>query len=126
MAKKLSYNLAYKVAGQLYGSILQRDSDPEGFDWCVNNLSNGALSAREVVRELSKSEEFREKFLMNDTPNEIARKLRKKFLGEINPAPKDIKETAVMLLEYDWRDAIDQLIDSDGYNEKYGDDGVPR
>jgi hypothetical protein len=126
MAKKLSFNQACKVAGQIYGSILQRNSDQEGFDWCVENLTNGTLSARDIVREFLKSDEYREKFIMNDTPNEVARKIRKKLLGEPNPSPEDIKETAVMFLEYDWRDAIDHLIDSYEYDEKYGDDGVPR
>jgi hypothetical protein len=126
MAKKLTYNMACKVAGQLYGSILQRNSDPEGFDWCVENLAAGTLSVRDIVRELCKSEEFREKFLMNDSPNEIARKLRKKLLGELNPSAEDIKETAVLLLEYDWRDAIDHLIDSYEYEQKHGNDVVPR
>jgi hypothetical protein len=126
MAKKLTYNMACKVAGQLYGSILQRNSDPEGFGWCVENLAAGTLSVRDIVRELCKSEEFREKFLMNDSPNEIARKLRKKLLGELNPSAEDIKETAVLLLEYDWRDAIDHLIDSYEYEQKHGNDVVPR
>jgi hypothetical protein len=126
MAKKLTYNMACKVAGQLYGSILQRNSDPEGFGWCVENLAAGTLSVRDIVRELCKSEEFREKFLMNDSPNEIARKLRKKLLGELNPSAEDIKETAVLLLEYDWRDVIDHLIDSYEYEQKHGNDVVPR
>lgn len=107
MAKKMSFPLASKIAGQLYGSILQRDSDREGYDWCVENLMGGTLSVRDIVRELCKSEEYREKFLMNDTPNEVARKFRKKFFGEANPTPESIKETAVLFLECDWRDAID-------------------
>lgn len=126
MAKKLTFNQATRIAGQLYGSILQRNSDQEGFEWCVDNLTNGTLTVREIIKELCKSEEYREKFLMNDTPNEIARKFRKKFFGEANPAPEDVKDTAVLILEMDWRDAIDQLLDSPEYDAKYGDDGIPR
>ncbi|CAL1240541.1 phycobilisome rod-core linker polypeptide [Candidatus Methylocalor cossyra] len=126
MAKKLSFNVATRVAGQLYGNILQRNADPAGFDWCVEVLTNGTLSVREIVKVLCKSDEYREKFLMNDTPNEIARKFRKKFFGEANPRPEDIKETALLFLEMNWRDAMDQLLDSPEYYAKYGDDGIPR
>lgn len=126
MAKKMTFNQASKIAGQLYGSLLMRDSDPEGFDWCVDNLSNGDMSVREIIKEICKSEEYREKLLMNDTPNEIARKWRKKFLGESTPNKEAIKRTAIALLENDWRDAVDELFDSDEYIAKHGDDGLPR
>ncbi|BBL77146.1 phycobilisome rod-core linker polypeptide [Methylomagnum ishizawai] len=126
MAKKMTFNQASKVAGQIYGSILARDSDPEGFDWCVDNLTNGNFSVREIIKEMCRSDEYREKMLMNDTPNEIARKWRKKFLGETVPNREAIKDLAIGLLENDWRDVIDGLLDSDEYIAKHGDDGIPR
>jgi phycocyanin-associated rod linker protein len=126
MAKKMAFNQACKVAGQLYGSILQRNADEEGFNWSVDNLTNGNLSVREMVKELCKSEEFREKFMMNETPNELAKKLRKRLLGESNPQPDDVKETAVSFLENDWRYVIDDLVESHQYGAKFGEDGVPR
>lgn len=125
MAKKFSFSQASRIAGQLYGAVLQRNSDQEGFDWCVENLTNGSLTVRDIVRNLCKSEEYREKFLMNDTPNEIARKFRIKFFGEAHPQPADIKSTAILFLEQHWQHAIDELLDSDAYGRRYGDDSVP-
>lgn len=124
--KKYPFNTACKFAGDIYGSILQRDSDKAGFDWCVDSLTNGTVSVRDIVKELCTSDEFREKYLMNDSPNEMARKFRQRFLGEAKPKPEDIKSTAISFLEHDWRKAMRDLLDSPGYTAKYGDDKVPR
>lgn len=126
MAKKMTFNQACKIAGQLYGSLLQRDSDQAGFDWCVENLTNGTLSVRGLIKAICKSEEYREKFLMNEAPNEVAKKWRKKFLGEATPNKEAIKRMAVSLLESDWRVMMDALFDSEEYLAKHGEDGVPR
>ncbi|GAA4246881.1 DUF4214 domain-containing protein [Azospirillum formosense] len=123
--KKWSFALASKISGQLYGNILLRNSDREGYEWCIEQLTTGSLTVRELVKKFCTSEEFREINLMNQTPNEFARIICKRFLGKQEEDQKEIKRLAVMILESDWRTVIHHVIDSDQYKSIYGDDKVP-
>ena len=125
MAKKWSFTQASRIAGSLYGVLLLRNSDPEGYEWCVDQLVNGSSSVRDLVKKFCTSDEYREKHLMNQTPNEFARLLCERFWGKGKSTPENIKELAVMLLEDDWRQAVKYVIDSDHYGRLLGDDKVP-
>src|SRR5579875_2853196 len=102
----LPYEEASKVAGDLYGNLLQRDSDPDGFAHALEGLTSGALTTRRLVQAICTSEEFREKHVMNQTPNELARLILTCLLHEQRPAPAHIKATAMRLVEEDWRAVI--------------------
>lgn len=123
--KKWSFALASKISGQLYGNILLRNSDRDGYEWCIDQLTTGSSTVRDLVKHFCTSEEFREINLMNQTPNEFARIIRKRFWGKQDEDQKEIKELAVRILESDWRTAIHYVIDSDEYKKIYGDDKVP-
>lgn len=122
----LSYDEASRIAGDLYGRLLQRDSDPDGFAHALDGLTNGTLTARHLVQAICISEEFREKHVMNQTPNELARLILTCLLHERRPAPARIKTLAVRLVEQDWRAVIAEAIACDAYARAYGEDGVPR
>lgn len=123
--KKWSFSLASEISGQLYGKLLLRNSDRGGYEWCIEQLTTGSLTVRELVKHFCTSEEFREINLMNQTPNEFARILCKRFWGRQTEDQKEVKRLAVMILESDWRTVINYVIDSDKYKSIYGDDKVP-
>jgi hypothetical protein len=120
-----SFNQAANLAGVLYGNLLGRVADKEGYDSLVDELSNGHSSVRDIVLRMLTSDEFAEKFVLNNTPNELAKRLRMALLKELRPKPNDIKENAIELLEMDWRDVVASLIDSQAYEKAFGEDGVP-
>jgi hypothetical protein len=122
---KFSFDHAVSLAGTLYGNLLGRAADKEGFDSVVDELNSGARSVRDFVAMLLTSEEFREKFLMNNTPNEAAKQLRMALLREVRPSPAVIKTTAVDLLETDWRAVVAQMIASDAYGKAFGESKIP-
>src|ERR1700727_52610 len=101
MGKVWTYQEASARAGEMYGNLLARNSDPAGFQHVVGVLVTGESSIRDVVRECCRSEEFREKHVMNQSPNELARRILIQ-LGKQRPAPERVKQMAVDLLERDW------------------------
>ncbi len=105
--------------------MLARNSDEDGYDYNVSQLLHGYETVRDIVIRFCASEEFREKFVMNQSPNELARRLLLRFAMIKRPSPEQIKALAIALLERDWRDVVEEVIMSDGYSEAYGDDRVP-
>jgi hypothetical protein len=124
MPKSWPFETACTKAGELYGSLLARDSDRAGFQHVTEILVSGEASVRDIVRKFCISEEFREKHVMNQTPNEMARRIMMRF-GKERPAPEDVKRLAVDLLERNWCDVIAAYIDSAAYTKAFGDDNIP-
>ncbi len=116
---------ACAACGRLYGDLLGRDADVEGFRYAVDRLVSGQATPRDLVAEICTSEEFREKFLMNETANEFARRLILRLAREPWADPGQVKRLAVALLEGDWRVVIRGVIASDRYAATHGDDGIP-
>jgi hypothetical protein len=116
---------ACKSAGLLYGNLLMRDSDNDGYAYAVGQIMDEGFKVRSLVREICLSEEFREKHVMNQSSNELARRLMINLLGDRRPDVRRVKLLAVQLLERDWRMVVGELIDSDLYTTAFGDDVVP-
>jgi hypothetical protein len=125
MPKIWSYDEACAVTGELYGNIFARDSDEAGYRYNLDQLLKGVESVRDIVIRFCASDEFREKYVMNQTPNELARRLALRFGMNKRPSPEEIKALAVALMERDWRTVVEDVIRSDGYSAVYGDDRVP-
>jgi hypothetical protein len=120
-----NYESACKTAGQLYGNLLQRESDSDGFEHAVACMTDGSATVRALVRAICVSEEFREKHVMNQTSNELARRLMINMLGDRRPDARRVKLLSLQLLERDWRQVVAEVIDSELYTTAYGDDLVP-
>ena len=125
MARRWSFEEACTVAGDIYGNILARNSDDAGFKYTVARLNSGSETVREIVKRFCTSEEFREKYVMNQAPNELAKKLLLRFVKNKRPDPATIKIVAVALVERDWRQVVEEMIESQAYGEAYGEDQVP-
>ncbi len=125
-SKILSYEEASKISGELFGNLFSRASDKEGFDYALKRILSGAATPRSLVKEFCSSEEFRELHIMNQTPNEFAKRALITLCGEKKPDPKDIKSLALQILEGDWRVVLKNLIDGEKYKSIYGEYVVPR
>lgn len=122
--KKMSFKEASQIAGLLYGHILGRDSDPDGYRHAIDRLSNGT-SVRELVKEFCTADEFRELHIMNESPNELAKKILVIMEKKWRPKPADIKALCIRLVQEDWRAVMSDVINSSAYKAAHGEDGVP-
>ena len=87
----VKYDECIRLAGELYGRLLARDSDKEGYDYILEQLSSGQKTLSALVREMATSDEFRERHVMNQSPNELARRLIVNFMGFTRPDPPGSK-----------------------------------
>lgn len=125
MANHWDFNTASEIVGHLYGDLLGRSADPTGFTYGVDQLTGGHAELPDLVTEFCTSEEFREKWVMNQTPNELARRLLMRFYNIPFPNGQEVKELAVQIAEGDWRDAVRSCIQSERYRATYGQNRIP-
>jgi hypothetical protein len=116
----LTYDAAGQIAGELFGNLLGRNSDQAGYAYAVDGLISGQKSPRMLVKEFCTSEEFRERHMMNQTPNEFARQAQLRLLGQKRLDPDLTKRIATRLLEEDWRCVVGDLIDCAEYGAAHG------
>ncbi len=125
MASSMSYEEASRVSGELFGNLFARNSDEDGYQYALKSLLSGEKSPRLLVREFMTSEEFRELHFMNQSPNEIARRILLKLKSSKRIDPEKVKQTAIRILEGDWRAVMTDAVDSDEYKSSYGEFNVP-
>jgi Ca2+-binding EF-hand superfamily protein len=110
----------------VYRSLLERPAGGEG-NARAEQLRSGQTTVREIVREVAKSPEHRQRFLM--TPNDSARAnavttLYRHLLAR-DPDPAGLNGHVQALARSDIGEVIDSMIDSQEYLQKFGQDTVP-
>jgi phycocyanin-associated rod linker protein len=115
------------VIRAVYRQVLGNDyiMDSERLKSAESLLRNGAITVREFVRAVAKSELYKTKFLYNNFQTRVIELNYKHLLGR---APYDETEVIYHLDLYENRgfDAeIDSYIDSVEYQENFGDNIVP-
>jgi hypothetical protein len=123
--KKYPFDQAAEKAGLLFGNLMGRVADKVGYDFIVDQLNTGQSSVKDIVTMMLTSDEFRENFIMNNTPNELSKVLRMALLKELRPKPAAIKESAIALLENDWRNVIIDMVNSEAYGKAFGEEKIP-
>jgi hypothetical protein len=85
--KKFSFSEAEKLAGQLFGNILSRDADRQGFEYALYCLHDGKKSVQQLVIEWIASNEFIDRFIIPFGHEQAVATVNRILLGrEIDPS----------------------------------------
>jgi hypothetical protein len=122
----MNFNAAQKLAGLLYGNILHRNADPEGFDFYTRGLNEDSLFLKDLIGEFYTSEEFCRKFVVNQTPNELARNLLASFFSVSDIALTDVRSVVDRLIRQGLPAVIADLVNDPRFFDRHGNLGVPR
>jgi len=122
-----SQDNATAVINAVYRQVLGNDYilESERLTYAESLLRNGSISVREFVRAVAKSELYKEKFFYNNFHTRVIELNYKHLLGR---APYDESEVVLHLdlYENEGYDAdVDAFIDSDEYQENFGENIVP-
>ena len=123
MPKKHPHTAASQLAGNLFGKILNRDADREGYAYVLDSLETGRSSVRQHVVEMLSSDEFIDKFLKG-APTSAVRTLNKVLLGVQPDAPR-LEREARKFIRMGLRSYADELLNSAAYRNTVGEDSVP-
>jgi Ca2+-binding EF-hand superfamily protein len=113
---------ARQVVDAIYRQVLERNANGEG-STAVSQLSSGATSVRELVRNMAKSGEHRQRFTPG-APSSAVTFAYRHLLGR-EPDPGGLQAHTQMLASEDIDAVIDAIIDSAEYQQLYSDDTVP-
>ena len=122
----MNYDMAVRITGTLYGNILHRDADDEGFTHYFNEFLNDLITVKDAIKEFFASSEFIETFVLNQTPNELARNLLASFYNASASSDVEVKSLALELVRADFSQVISALIDDVRFFDRNGLAGVPR
>jgi Ca2+-binding EF-hand superfamily protein len=119
---------ARQVVNELYRHMLERQADPGSAHW-VQELENGRMTVRDVVREIANSPEHMQRFGQAEagegtTYERSVARLYRHILGRQPDAAGQRAHAA--LLQRSGPDAvIDRIVNSNEYDQQFGDWGVP-
>lgn len=117
---------ANTITGLLYGNLLHRDADKEGFSYYYNALTSSKISLKKAITEFLCSEEFMEKFVVNQTPNELAKHLLNSLFGSRSVKAGEQKKVATELIRRGLPSVIDTLTSDVRFEDQHGEFGVPK
>jgi phycobilisome linker polypeptide/uncharacterized protein DUF4214/EF hand domain-containing protein len=119
---------ASRVVNELYRHMLERQADPGSSHW-VQQLENGRMTVRDVVRGITTSPEYTQRFVYTESgegmPYErsVAR-LYRHILGR-QPDAEGQRAFAQLAQRSGANAVIDRILASNEYNERFGDWGAP-
>ena len=122
----MNNNAAQKLAGLLYGNILHRNADAEGYDFYVRSLSDEAMPLKAMIVEFYTCEEFCQKFVVNQTPNELGRNLLASFFNITDITITDVKAVTDSLIRQGLPAVVTDLVHDHRFFDRHGNLGVPR
>ena len=122
----MNYNAAQKLAGLLYGNILHRNADEDGYDFYIKNLRDDLMPLNDIIVEFYTCDEFCQKFVVNQTPNELSRNLLSSFYNLSDIALTDVKTVTDSLIRQGLSAVITDLVNDPRFFDRHGNLGVPR
>lgn len=124
MATRHPHDSAVRLAGELYGKILNRNADKGGFDYVLDSLQQGKRSVRQHAIDMVSSAEFDTKFVQGRSERDVVMLINRVLPGRI----VDEARLEGELDAYDRlgiRQYAERLTQSSEYRRAYGDDRVP-
>ena len=119
---------ARQAVNELYRHLLERQADPGSANW-VQQLEGGQSSVRDVVRQMAKSPEHVARFHYAEagegTPYERSVGLLYRHLLGRQPDAGGQRVHAELAQRSGVGAVIDRIIDSNEYDQQFGDWGVP-
>jgi hypothetical protein len=121
----IAHDIAASLTGTLFGNILHRDADPAGYAYYLTELEAGRMTVCDIVEEFFVSEEFSEKFVVNQSPNELGKYLFLSVWSRGNASFQTQKDIVVSLVKNGLPETVRKLVRDVAYHDRFGDLGVP-
>jgi hypothetical protein len=125
VAKQHPQDSASRLAGDLYAKILNREADQEGYDYVLRSLHEGRKSVRDHALDMIDSEEFAQRFLHRNDPQQTARLLNRLLLGRtLDDRSLALEAARCMIMGR--RAYAELLTETVDYRRSFGDDQSPK
>ena len=124
MAKRFVHKDAARLAGEVFGKILDRQADRSGYDYVLDCLESGKKSVQQIVLEFIESDEFIDKFACGNAA-QAASLLNKLLLGRPLEDDTETQMAKRDLIRLGLRQYAEKIVNSPEYKRSAGSDSVP-
>jgi hypothetical protein len=125
MAKRHPHKDAARLAGEIFGKILDRQADKGGYDYILDCLESGKKSVKQIVLEFITSIEFIDKCATSGSTAYTASLVNKLLLGRPLNVDNEIQTANRELILLGLRQYAEQIVNSTEYMRSAGNDTVP-
>jgi hypothetical protein len=122
LSKEWDLILVPDLVKRIFRQVLEREYTPvELIEW-GSKLNRGETSVKAMIQELALTEEHEDRFIRPNSEDNAIIYCFNHLLGR-DPTPSEIEKWVDISLDEGIDDVIKRLMDSDEYNEKFGEDG---
>ena len=125
MAKRYPHADAARLAGEVFGKILNRQADRDGYNYVLDCLESGKKSIQQIVLEFLASDEFIDKFAAVGMPMHTANLVNKLLLGRGLHSDTELEAAKRQFVRLGLRQYAEQIANSREYKQRVGPDLVP-
>jgi hypothetical protein len=125
MAIQHPHDEAVTLAGRVFGKILDREADKDGYDYVLYCFESGRKSVRDIVFEFISSEEFINRFVLGKSPEDIVDLIYRLLLGRAPADEESLKHAQNRFVRMGLRKFVARVMSSPEYLEDVGQDEVP-
>jgi hypothetical protein len=125
MAKRYPHKDAARLAGEVFGKILNRQADKSGYEYVVDCLESGKKSVHQIVLEFIASDEFIDKFAASSNAADTASLVNKLLLGRVLNSAAEVQTAKRQFIRLGLRQYAEQIANSPEYMRSVGTDSVP-
>jgi hypothetical protein len=125
LAPRYKHDQASRLAGEVFGKILDREADRDGYAYVLDCLEGGKKTIQQIVVEFISSDEFIDKFASGDDAAHTASLVNKLLLGRALKDDADFDIARREFLRLGLRQYAEKLVFSQEYARKVGPDKVP-
>ncbi|MFX0029857.1 MAG: neuraminidase-like domain-containing protein, partial [Candidatus Hermodarchaeota archaeon] len=119
----MNYELVRFLVRSIFRQVLERDPEPIEMIIRVSKLNKGKISLKEMIRELALTKEHQDHFIVPSSEDKAITYCFNHLLGR-DPSPDEIEKWVDVSFDEGIDNVINGLIDSDEYEEKFGEDGM--
>ncbi len=125
MAKRYPHKDAARLAGEVFGRILDRQADRDGYEYVLDCLESGKKSVQQIVLEFIASDEFIDKFAASGDAAHTVGLVNKLLLGRLPNSETEMRAARRQLIRLGLRQYAEQIANSPEYMHSVGTDSVP-
>lgn len=122
MPKRFPHAEAARVAGEVFGKILNRQADRGGYEYVLDCFESGKKSVQDIVLEFISSDEFIDKFASSANAANLINWL---LLGRDLLSETEVRAAQRQLIRLGIKQYADLIVRSRDYVQKVGPDRVP-
>jgi hypothetical protein len=125
MAKRYPHRDAARLAGEVFGRILDRQADRDGYEYVLDCLESGKKSVQQIVLEFIASDEFIDKFAASGDAAHTVGLVNKLLLGRLPKSETEMQAARRQFIRLGLRQYAEQIANSPEYMRSVGTDSVP-